>query len=212
MPSPKQVAAARALLGWSQTELCEFSGLSYKAVNSYESENGNPTERTRQAIEKAFAPHVNFLGDTGVQLKSPDVKIYKGRDEFIEFMRSVYDDMKDKGGEVLVSNVAEKKFEEWLGDEEDQAHMARMRSITNLTYKVLLKEQDHYLPCSDYCHYRWTPKGRHDDVPLYLFNDKVAMIVFREEPIVYVISVPDIYRVFQRQFYALWEQSQETMI
>lgn len=209
MPSPEQVAAARALLGWSQTELCARSGLSYKAVNSFESKNGNPTERTSNAIEKAFEPFVDFIDKTGVKLKSPDVKIYKGRDEFIQFMRSVYDAMKEKGGEVLVSNVSERKFEEWLGEEEDKAHMARMKTIQNLNFKVLIEESDLYLSSSDYCTYRWAPKGRYEDVPFYMFDGNLALIVFGDEPSVYVMSVPDIYDVFRRQFYALWDQAKE---
>lgn len=209
MPSPKQVAAARALLGWSQTELCEHSGLSYTAVNSYESENGNPTERTRQAIEKAFSPYVDFLGETGVQLKSPDVRIYKGRGGFIEFIRSVYETVKDNGGEVLVSNVDERKFEEWLGDKEDQDHMERMGKVENLNFKALTQQGDYHLTASNYIDYRWSPKFSYQNTPIYLHGDKIGFVTFKDEPTVYVLSVPEITDAFRSQFYALWAIAEE---
>lgn len=209
MPSPEQVAAARALLGWSQTELCAHSGLSYKAVNSFESKNGNPTERTTQAIERAFAPFVDFIDKTGVKLKSPDVRIYKGRSGFIEFIQSVYETVKNTGGEILVSNVDERLFEEWLGEAEDHLHMERMRTVPNLVFKALTQQGDYHLSASDYIEYKWSPKFSYQNTPVYLHGDKLGFVTFGQEPVVYVLAVPEITQMFRLQFYALWEISEE---
>lgn len=207
MPTPKQVIAARALLGMSQTQLSELSGIGYTSVSRFEG-GGRSSSSTMDAISKVFQPHVEFIEDTGVKLKAPQIKIHHGRDGLIDFLKYVYDTVKTSGGEICVSNVNEKKFEELLGEEEDRAHMARMNSVKDLSFRVLIQEGDSYLP-GDYCEYRWTPKERYRDVPLYMFKDKTAYIVFGEKPTIYVMSVPEITAMFKMQFDSLWASASE---
>lgn len=201
--SPSQCRAARALLGWSQPDLAEASKLNVQTICAFEKEIGSPSKTTLQKILSAFSGYVDFIDDIGVQHKSPKIKIYKGRNEFIEFMKSVYETVKDCGGKICVANVDERTFEKWLGEEEDTAHMKRMESVKNLNFRVLLKEGDDYFS-SPYCEYKWTHKERYDEVPLYLYGNKTALIVFGELPTVYVLSAPEITAMFHHQFEMLW--------
>ena len=68
VPDPRQqfaaqIRAARAVLGWSQTDLGERTGVTQRAI--YRVENGatQPRQLTRLRIEKAF-------GDAGVAFES----------------------------------------------------------------------------------------------------------------------------------------------
>lgn len=75
--TPAQIRAARALLGWKQTDLAEKSGVSEISIKNIERGVTDPRASTLQAIQDAFAKHkVEFLdpgqaslqGGAGVRL------------------------------------------------------------------------------------------------------------------------------------------------
>lgn len=74
----RQIRAARALLGWSQGDLCDHAGISRATLNDLENDKGDPRKSSMTRVEDAFARQgVIFLspGDTrsggpGVRLKS----------------------------------------------------------------------------------------------------------------------------------------------
>jgi len=63
----RQIKAARALLGWSQSDLCQESGISRATLNDLENDTGDPRRSSTSRVEGAFEKHgVVFLsvGDT----------------------------------------------------------------------------------------------------------------------------------------------------
>jgi DNA-binding XRE family transcriptional regulator len=74
----RQIKAARALLAWSQSDLCKEAGISRATLNDLENETGDPRRSSINRVEETFSRHgVIFLstGDTrdggpGVRLKS----------------------------------------------------------------------------------------------------------------------------------------------
>ena len=54
MITPAQIRAARALLGWRQSDLSEASGISEVAIKNIEREQADPKATTLTAIQKAF--------------------------------------------------------------------------------------------------------------------------------------------------------------
>lgn len=66
MISVRQIKAARALLGWSATELAERCGIGSATVKRYELQDGYPkaTVQNLAAIQAVFEEAgVEFLGD-----------------------------------------------------------------------------------------------------------------------------------------------------
>jgi DNA-binding XRE family transcriptional regulator len=57
-----QIRAGRAVLGWSQTDLGERTGVTQRAIYRIEDGATRPRQLTRSRIEKAF-------GDAGVEFK-----------------------------------------------------------------------------------------------------------------------------------------------
>ena len=53
--NPAQCRAARALLGWSQGQLAEASGVATKTIADFEREDRSPYERTLNDIHQALA-------------------------------------------------------------------------------------------------------------------------------------------------------------
>lgn len=77
MISPRQVRAARGLLGWSQQQLADKAIVSVNAINRLERGQVDPRVSTLAAIEKALArAGVEFLAASekgeGVRLSRPD--------------------------------------------------------------------------------------------------------------------------------------------
>ena len=74
--TPRQIRAARALLGWSQQQLADKAIVSLNAVARLEKAKVDPRLSTFTAIEKALAKAgIEFLPadqkGEGVRLKSP---------------------------------------------------------------------------------------------------------------------------------------------
>lgn len=67
MISPAQCRAARALLAWSQSDLCEAANVGRATLANFESEKSTPYERTLRDIQTALEKAgIEFLGETGV--------------------------------------------------------------------------------------------------------------------------------------------------
>jgi len=73
----RQIKAARALLGWSQSDLCGEARISRATLNDMENNIGDPRRSSTTKVEKAFANHgVVFVatgeicsGGSGVRMK-----------------------------------------------------------------------------------------------------------------------------------------------
>ena len=72
----EQLRAARALLGWSQTELAERAGMSLPTVKRVETERGpRVSERTRHALQLALElGGIEFIDENG---GGPGVRLRK---------------------------------------------------------------------------------------------------------------------------------------
>ncbi|WP_025662169.1 helix-turn-helix transcriptional regulator [Rhizobium sp. IBUN] len=77
--SGAQCRAARGLIGWSQTELCQAAGVGRATLANFEAQKSTPYDRTLRDIESALhAAGVTFLdgdytgsGGEGVRLTQP---------------------------------------------------------------------------------------------------------------------------------------------
>lgn len=69
-PSPKQIKAARVLIGITQEDLAKAAGLSLKALDNYEQGHSVPREATIAKIVRAFKDR----GVTFSNGESPTVK------------------------------------------------------------------------------------------------------------------------------------------
>lgn len=74
--TPEQCRAARAMLGWSQMDLCEAAGISHKPLVDFEKGKTTPyastLEKLRKALETAGVSFVepNGMG-AGVRMREP---------------------------------------------------------------------------------------------------------------------------------------------
>lgn len=209
MISRYQITAARALLEWTQDNLANAAGMTKEMISKIEGGKSAGSLKSLQQIQQAFdSAGIAFQENDGVARKSGGVQTFRGRSGFLDFIMDVYETVKF-GGDVYVSNVNENDFLKWEGDEAD-AHMARMASIANLKCRFLIQEGDTNIIGSHYATYRYVKKENFDDIPLYIYGEKSALIVFKEDDVeVFVIRHAEITRYFRKRFQDLWNSSQE---
>ena len=68
MPTPQQIKAARALLGWRQADLAQHSGVPEVTVKNVERGAHSPRVTTMKAIRKAFERAGIEFSENGVSL------------------------------------------------------------------------------------------------------------------------------------------------
>lgn len=208
MPTAKEIRAARVYLDWSQDDLADRSGLAVSTIRNIEAGFGNPSGKSAQALHKAFGEYVEFLPNGGFQPKQANVKIYHGRSGFIDFFWNVHETVKAVGGEICVSNVDEKDFLFWLGEEDAQKYKDAMADLDkNFFFKTLIKEGDDYFAGGQYAEYRWIAAAEFTNVPFYVYGDKLAIILFEKEVSVYVLDNKNIAKAYRAQFNILWDRA-----
>ncbi|HEY0902224.1 MAG TPA: helix-turn-helix transcriptional regulator [Micavibrio sp.] len=202
-----QIRGARGILNWSQSDLAERTGISSTSIGSIENGQSTPRASTLQTIRKTFEDAgIEFIGLEGVRLRSGDIRTYKGQAGLLDFYEDVYRTVKNYKGDILVSNVDERLFFKYLGDFV-YTHMDRMRALTHVKYKILVREDDDFTPGGDYAEYRGVPDELFSSVPFYVFADKLAIILFDTEPTVIVMEYPAIASAYRTQFADMWERA-----
>ena len=203
-----QIAAARALLEWTQDDLAHASGVSKDMISKIEGGKSAGSLKSIQSLEDALSvAGIEFGENDSVKRYSAQIRVLKGQKGFLDFYDEVFEEVQKTGAtSVHVSNVDERKFVQWQGDQLKE-HSARMQAL-GTKYKILIKHGDNYFPASDYAEYRWMPEGTFYSVPFYLYGKKVAMLIFDEnEPRIYILSESELTKVYKAQFESLWKQS-----
>ncbi len=209
MLTPKQIKAARALLDWSQKVLGEkCDGVSEPTIKLIENEKIHSTPGTLGIIRKTFEDHgVEFLPHHGVKMRSSEMRTYEGQQGFVDFYEEIYQTLRiAKDRHVYVSNVDEKEFVHWLGEDNAEKHIRRMKEL-EVHSSIIIKEGDEYTPGTEFAEYRSLSKELTGTVPFYVFGDKLAIILFTDHPKVFILHNNIIADAYKAQFRALWEQA-----
>ena len=75
----EQCRAARGMLGWTQQDLADASGLSKTAINNFEKGHSDIKTESLRAIRMAFESlDLEFIGQEGLRKKKDNIRILKG--------------------------------------------------------------------------------------------------------------------------------------
>lgn len=204
-----QIRGARGILGWSQSDLSERTGISATSIGSIENGSSTPRESSLIKIRAAFeSSGIEFIGREGVKVRTGNVKTFTGKRCFWEFYEDIYQTALKHPGKILVSNVDERKFEKLLSDDQINTHTKRMKGVAGLSYNILIKHGDtFFMADGDYAVYKWQPHELFSTVPFYVYGKKLAFLLFQEEPTVIVLDYPGIADAYRLQFDAIWKAS-----
>lgn len=210
MITSKQLAAARALLGWTRDDLDKQSGISAETIKKIEEESTqNPRATTLNPIIDAFDRHgVEFI-DGGVREKRNMLRYLEGNLGIKHFYNDVATTAEMQGGEFLVYGVNEDYFvgaREKLGI--NDTYRSRMNNAKNFSMRVVISEDDENKNAATYCEYRSLPTDvMHTASPFYIYGDKLAHIVWSTTPVFIIIDSKELADSFRKQFNFIWEQA-----
>lgn len=206
----KQIKAARAMLDWSRAELSAMSDVSEANIVRLEA-GGDARSDTLKKLGNAFESHgVVFTQTGGIEPARPELRTYAGADGLRHFFDDVYEVIKDRGGEVVITGFHEDVYAEILGEDYVRMHVSRMSKLKNYTMRCLIEEGDMNFVADGYCEYRWSRKQEFRPVPFYIYGNKLALIQLEvpvDAPMIVIIQSAAISDAFRAQFDGMWRSA-----
>lgn len=202
---------ARSLLNWTQAELAEKCNLSPVTVTKFEKSTGDQAleirslEKLRRTLESGG---VEFLPNEGVSRASNKVIVLKGHEGFTEFRALVLNRAKQGPLEVCVSNVDERNFSKWGGEEMNNTYRKEIAKLGSVHFRIIIKEGDNNLTAAKFAEYRSVPEQEFGEVPFYIFDDNLVLIPFEENEMnLFIIKNGLLAKYYQKQFEVSWAKS-----
>jgi transcriptional regulator with XRE-family HTH domain len=204
--TPMQIRAGRALLGWTQKQLAEATGLASATILSIENKTSNMSDSSAELIFKALTDGgVHFIGNTGVSLAEADFKVYEGKEGFKAFYDELYEVLKVNGGIVRISGVDENQFAAHLDEKFTNNHIERVKKLDAIVVKAIISDgiKNTKLP---YVSYKVMQSAFFTSIPTYIHGDMIAHILWEPELKVICIFNKDLAKAHALQFELIWEK------
>jgi transcriptional regulator with XRE-family HTH domain len=210
--TPRQIRAARALVGWSQDDLAKAARppLSRSHIADIENEKANPSREVMESIRAALEENrVEFVPQEGVRIRHPVIS----EDDAPYANRRLLDDIflvtsqhKLQGGtnEILIFGLrAEKDAQDSVGDDYLTAHLQRLKEA-GLQEKILCgpDASNFIAPRSSY---RRLAKVDPSQNPVHIYGNRVAIIHWRPKEFVQTIESEPFASALRSMFNLLWE-------
>lgn len=206
--SSKQIRAARGLLNLSQKELAEKADLSVNSLNNIEREVGSPRVDSMHAIKSALIREgIEFLERDGVRFTGEQLEIEKI--EGPNILANLYDELlkayPSGNGEVLIMGKDNSRFRH----HENVDLLLAYKKFEDVAIKNNIKERALFLENDTNFlgrrnHYRWVPKELFGAVPMTIFGNNVAIILWGPPVRMIIIRNPGIAETFRHHFEAMW--------
>ena len=212
--TPRQIRAARGLLGWDYADLCKHTDFHRHTIRNIESGHTQAQPGTMNRIAQVFgAAGVEFLEHDGVRLKPANVDMLTGQEGLRQFFDHVYDHVRQHGGTIMQFGVDEQTFLTHLGSDYSEQYLRRMAELSqqraDLKVLAIICEGDTNFLASAYNQYRWISKDIFQAVPFYLCGDTLAIMDFQTEPgpTVMLLNSRTITSAYRKQFEAFWKMA-----
>lgn len=206
--SSKQIRAARGLLNLSQKELALKANLSVNSLNNIEREVGSPRVDSMHAIRDALTHEgIEFLDKDGVRLTGEVLEIEKIEGD--DALKNIfYDDclktFPSGNGEILVIGKDNVRFHSFNADRLTAYKKFEQIAIkNNIKERALFLENDtNFLSSRNI--YRWIPKELFGEVPMAIYGDNVAIVLWGPPLRMLFIRNHGIAESFRQYFNAIW--------
>lgn len=203
----RQIAAARALLKWSQQDLSDWSGVSIETVRRFErGDIHNPHPKTIEKFEKTFQQNgVEFI-DGGVRRKKEKILIWEGKDAVVRLLDDVILTLKDLDPdkrEVVIFGLDEEKFLK-ICPEDKLKDTIEQRNYYGIKQRYLLAEGDNNFVGSSRT-YRWVPEQYFVSTPTYVYGTKVATLLWTDPVEIIIINNETFSTERRRSFNLMWD-------
>lgn len=218
MPTLEQIRAARALIGWSQSDLANKADLSQTGIARIENGTNQPNSTTLDKIRTAFDKEdVEFIGGSGVKKRTGEVRILRGSNAMSDFLDDVYQTATKHGTlenptHVFLSNVVHQNWVKWMGDTRWKNHAERMtKDKALMDVRIITQEGDLNFPARAYSKYKWIQPEFFNDKSIYSYHDRLAFLDFRhDDVIINIMKQADFAKGYRDLFLIAWETVAQT--
>lgn len=204
LTSGKQIAAARQLLGWSQADLADRSGVSKPSIIRIEKDLMSVKYDVRQSIEKPFLDNNLEFIEGGARLSKKIVHIIEGDDCYQRILDDAFRDLSKTDGEFLKSGANEKRSNTVVIDK-----LNFMRE-SGIKFRSLLKKGDTFMrgPIEEY---RWLDDSLYVESDVkFIYSNKVGYLMsWFETYRVILIEDEKIAEENKRIFNYIWNLSEK---
>lgn len=202
----EQCRAARGLLGWTQQDLADASGLSKTAINNFEKGHSDIKMESLRAIRLAFEnADIEFTGQDGLRKRSEHTKILRGQNALDELLGDIHETVKTHGGEILISHVDNRLSglinTQLLFDHLDvlKKHKIHERVLCAQGTKTVLSPGDE-------C--RWLPRSTISAAPaIFIYGPKVAFELW-DHAMIIILNNPEASNAERARFDHVWNNAE----
>lgn len=198
----EQCRGARGLLGWTQQDLADASGLSKTAINNFEKGHSDIKSESLRAIRMAFeSAEIEFMDQNGLRKKSENVQLMRGSQSMNELLSDIAKTMSARDGEILISNV-DNSLSSQITTQKLFEHIELLKS-NNIRQRVLCVEgTKNVLSPNDEC--RWITQEHLDGRQVtFIYGGKVAFQLWDQSMIIVVNSI-EAHNAEAKRFEKLW--------
>lgn len=205
MMTIEQCRAARGLLGWTQQDLADASGLSKTAINNFEKGHSDIKTESLRAIRQAFeSAEIEFQDNTGLRKRSEQTRIIKGSKALGIILDDMHKTMVGQSGQILIMN-ADTSLSSKVSSQKLFDHIQFLKQ-NNIHQRVLCAPNiKNVLSPDDEC--RWLEEEMPAQSKLtFIYGTKVAIQLWNESMIVLIDSIEAVAAETER-FEKLWGQT-----
>ena len=202
----EQCRGARGLLGWTQQDLADASGLSKTAINNFEKGHSDIKAESLKAIRMAFeSADIELINHNGVRKKSEHARIIRGKDVLAEILDDISETLKGTGGDILISNV-DNSLSSQISTQRLFSHIEMLKNH-DIQEKILCVEgTKNVLSPNDEC--RWI-KGTDTEnlIPTFIYGTKVAFQLWDKSMFI-IINSSEATNIERKRFERLWSHAE----
>lgn len=196
-----KIKSERLAAGLTQEGLAQKADIPYTTIIKVESGAiKNPSIKVISNVARALFVNVEDITDA-----NQSITTYEEKDSVANVLDDVYKTLKDHGGEVYISGIDERKFID-ADKEAITAHIRRLAKA-GIGERLLAKEGDSFFFAGKQSIYRWVPENLFNPTPIYVYGNKVAMIVWKPRPQVISITNAALADAYRKQFLFIWERA-----
>lgn len=205
MIAVSQIRAARGLLGWSQKDLAERTGLSQRTITNIETEKNIPNVETLQSIETVIQQAGVDITSNGVRARRKTVQIITDTDVSGRLLDDMFKHVAEHGvRQILMTGI----------NQELLRGPARARVIDYGRKIRLFGAQERFLvseamPCSFMTaapeQYRGLPRDYFSDkIQTFIYGNNFATLMLNLNEL-HIIRNAQVAEFHRRQFECIWQ-------
>lgn len=206
MITPRQIRAARNLLGWTQSHLAASAGLSVTAFNNIERGNAKPRVETLNRIEQELINGgIEFTDGEGMRLAQEvlDIQKFVGLEAIQKHVNDVITHCEPRG-ELVIFGLDNSR---WAQHFELCHTMMCWLEDNHVRERALLRRKDMTF-MNRPNKYRWMPQDMFGVIDYTVYGNTISYLIWTKPEKLILIRSRALAEAYLTQFNFFWEQAE----